>query len=102
MQPCTHRSSPRAALRRAGPAAGRTRLAAAAWRAESPPIDNVNPHPERTALNTTPYRAPATARLHAVVAAAIVTLAMLSGIDHLAGTEGSAALVAQQSAARAV
>ncbi len=52
-------------------------------------------------MNTTPYRAPATARLHAVVAAAIVTLAMLSGIDRLAGTEGSAALVAQQTAARA-
>ncbi len=51
-------------------------------------------------MNTT-YRAPVTTRLHAVVAAVAVTLAMLSGIDHLAATEGSAALVAQQSASRA-
>jgi hypothetical protein len=52
-------------------------------------------------MNTTLYSTPVATRLHAVVAAAIVTLAMLSGIDHLAGTEGSAALVAQQTAARA-
>ena len=52
-------------------------------------------------MNTTLYSTPFATRLHAVVAAAIVTLAMLSGIDRLAGTEGSAALVAQQTAARA-
>ena len=52
-------------------------------------------------MNTTLPRTPATARFHAVVAAVIVTLAMLSGIDRLAGTEGSAALVAQRTAARA-
>lgn len=46
-------------------------------------------------------QAPVTTRLNAVIAAAIVTLAMLSGIDNLAATEGSAAQVAQQTAARA-
>lgn len=51
-------------------------------------------------MNTLP-RTPVATRIHAVLAAAVVTLAMLSGIDNLAGTEGSAALVAQQAAARA-
>lgn len=52
-------------------------------------------------MNTTLPRTPATTRLHAVVAAALVTLAMLSGIDRLAATDASSALVAQQAAARA-
>ena len=51
---------------------------------------------------TTPLpRTSAASRLNAVFAAALVTLAMLSGIDRLAGTEASSALVAQQTAARA-
>jgi hypothetical protein len=52
-------------------------------------------------MKTALYAAPAASRFAAVFAAAIVTLAMLSGIDNLAATEGSAALVATQAAAGA-
>jgi hypothetical protein len=52
-------------------------------------------------MNATLYRTPAVARFAAVFAAAIVTLATLSGIDNLAASEGAAALVATQVAARA-
>jgi hypothetical protein len=53
-------------------------------------------------MNTPLPRTPASTRFAAVFAAAIVTLATLSGIDNLAATESSAALVATQAAAQRV
>lgn len=50
-------------------------------------------------MNTPLPQTPASARFAAVFAAAIVTLATLSGIDNLAATEGSAALVAASTGA---
>jgi hypothetical protein len=68
--------------------------------AESSAIDNATTL-EEPAMNATLYRTPAVARFAAVFVAAIVTLATLSGIDNLAASEGSAALVATSVAARA-
>jgi hypothetical protein len=39
-------------------------------------------------------------RLQAFAAAAFITLTMLAGIDHLAATDGAAALLTQTEAAR--
>jgi hypothetical protein len=65
--------------------------------AESDPIDNATT-PEEPTMNATLYRTPAVGRFAAVFAAAIVTLATLSGIDNLAASEGSAVLMTQAAA----
>lgn len=50
-------------------------------------------------MNPTPPRSAASARFAAVFAAAIVTLCTLAGIDNLAATDNSAALLATTVAA---
>ena len=51
-------------------------------------------------MNTTLPRTSAAARLQAVFAAAIVTLAMLSGIDSLASNDHNATLASRNVAAQ--
>jgi hypothetical protein len=81
-------------------AADRKRDAQRTPMADSTAIDNAT-QPLEPTMNATLPRTPAVARLTAVFAAAIVTLATLSGIDNLATAEGSAAVVATPVAARA-
>jgi hypothetical protein len=69
------------------------RLARRAGGDDSAAIDNAQRHP------TEPTMTIAT-RLQAFAAAAFITLTMLAGIDHLAATDGAAAMLAQTAAAR--
>jgi hypothetical protein len=64
---------------------------------DSAPIDT--PTPQESRMNPTPPRSAASARFAAVFAAAIVTLCTLAGIDNLAATDNSAALLATTVAA---
>jgi hypothetical protein len=101
VQQVAHGSSRIAAFHRAPTAIDRKADAQATPLNESPAIDRPNTPPEPT-MNTPLPRTPASTRFAAVFAAAIVTLATLSGIDNLAATESSAALVATQAAAQRV
>ncbi len=90
-----------AAFRRPLPAFDRKALALQAANADSPAIDtDMTPDTEPTMHTSlpTPTRA---ARLNALAAAFVVTLAMLAGIGHLADAEHAPLLAGASTAQRA-
>ena len=94
MQQVARRLSAPSAARTSLRAVGRNTLAPRQVLADSSAIDTANYHAPEPTVNHLP--APSVSvRLNALLAAALVTLAMLSGIDTLAVAQNAAAQLAQ-------
>jgi Tfp pilus assembly protein PilX len=94
VQQVAHRPSAQSAAHAALRAADRKALARRPRLAESPAIDTTQSQPPEPAMHHLPTTSVAV-RLNAVLAAAIVTLVLLSGLDTLAVSQSAGPELAQ-------